>query len=675
MSSSSPEKQSRDTDGSQSPTRPQIVGITPRAFVIGLLLVPVMCFWNEYTEVVAQATDLAAMSLIIAVVFALFVLVTLNLLLKRFAPRWAFSQAELMYIYIMQTCSIGISGIGMAQFLVTFTGNIFYYGTPENRWQETFLPAVRPWLLPDPEIVRPFYVGQSTFWKAEHIQGWLAPILVWSLYITVLLGVMLCITVILRRQWMDRERLAFPITQLPLELARDGGSEKFFRSRQMWVGFLIPVVLESLASLNYLYPNVPFFPIKPSDPRLNLTPLFEASPPWNGIGSLQLSFYPLVIGLTYFLPLDVAFSLWFFYLFTKVQNVVVTALGYRDPGASLAMSRMPYIGEQSAGAFVGLALFVLYGMRAQLREVFRRALQRRQTHDEMESAANEAMPYRTALLGMIAGGIFLVGFGMAIGMAWWVPIVFFALFYLYVITFTRIRAEAGLPWGFGPYMNAHDLMKTPAGTSVYTFQTQVGLHMLLWHDLDFRTTMMPNHLEAQKIGIESRMNLRHVAIVILIATVVACLSSWAALLTIYYDYGAASAKVNSWRTSMGNEPWRVLKDVVDNPSKPDPARMQGVLVGMIVTAFLLVMRQRFVGWPFHPTGYAIAGTFTMEWLWCATLVGWLIKWLIVRYGGMAAYRRYIPFFIGLILGDYITGSVWAIYGSVTGVQTYRAFPI
>jgi hypothetical protein len=40
-------------------------GITPRAFVIGTLLIPLMCYWVEYTEIVAQGTDLAAMSLII----------------------------------------------------------------------------------------------------------------------------------------------------------------------------------------------------------------------------------------------------------------------------------------------------------------------------------------------------------------------------------------------------------------------------------------------------------------------------------------------------------------------------------------------------------------------------------------------------------------------------------
>src|SRR5579871_2234324 len=276
-----------------------------------------MCLWNEYTEIVAQATDLAAMSLIIAVVFVLFILVLFNLLLKKFAPRFAFTQAELMYIYIMQTVSIGISGIGMMQFLNTFVGNIFYYGTPENGWKEKILPLVRPWLLPHEDVTKAYYTGQSTFWRMDHVLGWLSPILVWSAFIVVLLWVMVCLNALIRRQWMDQERLSFPITQLPLEVCRDGGSSALFSSRMMWVGFLIPVVLESLASLNYLYPSIPFLPIKPSDPRLDLTPIFSATPPWNGVGTLQLSFYPLVIGLTYFLPLDVAFSLWFFFLFGK----------------------------------------------------------------------------------------------------------------------------------------------------------------------------------------------------------------------------------------------------------------------------------------------------------------------------------------------------------------------
>src|SRR5688500_16774843 len=83
-------------------------GITWRAILIGALLIPIVCIWNEYTEIVAEGTDLVAMSLIIAVVILLFFLVLVNLALKKWAPRIAFSQAELMYIYIMMTVSVGI---------------------------------------------------------------------------------------------------------------------------------------------------------------------------------------------------------------------------------------------------------------------------------------------------------------------------------------------------------------------------------------------------------------------------------------------------------------------------------------------------------------------------------------------------------------------------------------
>lgn len=666
---------SPETTETPAPTRIRKQGLTPRALILGILLIPVMCFWNEYTEIVAQATDLAAMSLIIAVIFALFVLLLINSFLKRFFPSSALSQAELMYVYIMQTCSIGISGIGRMQFLNTFTGNIYYYGTPENGWKEKLLPNVPSWLLPKEAVIKPFYFGESTFWRLDHIQGWIMPIIVWSVYIFFLIWTMLCLNTLIRKHWMERERLSFPIVQLPLEMTRDKGLSSLFSSRLLWIGFMIPVIIESAASLNYLYPSFPYLPIKPSEPSLNLSPLF-VNPPWTGIGYFVLSFYPLVIGLTYFLPLDVGFSLWFFYLLTKVQNIGATSLGFHDAGASAALNRFPYLGEQSAGAFLAVAFFAIYGLRRQLRAILLSvfSFRKRSLSAETEDS-NEPMPYRMALLGVLVGMGVLCGFGMLIGMLWWVPLVFYLLFFCYVLTFTRIRAEAGLPWGFGPDMNVHDLMKSGFGTQGMPAQTLIGLNVVLWHDLDYRCTEMPNQLEGMKIGEQVRMNLRHIALVILIAAIVGALSSWIAVLTCYYHYGAATAKVNNWRTDMGNVPWRTMADWINNPQEPDIPRMQATFVGAGVSSFLILMRQRMLWWPFHPIGYAISGTFTMPWLWCATFVGWVCKLLIIRYGGMRTYKTWIPFFIGLILGDYITGSLWAIFGSITGIQTYRAFPI
>jgi hypothetical protein len=32
-----------------------------------------------------------------------------------------------------------------------------------------------------------------------------------------------------------------------------------------------------------------------------------------------------------------------------------------------------------------------------------------------------------------------------------------------------------------------------------------------------------------------------------------------------------------------------------------------------------------------------------------------------------------PFFLGLVLGDYVVGSLWSLYGPLMGLQVYRVF--
>jgi hypothetical protein len=64
----------------------------------------------------------------------------------------------------------------------------------------------------------------------------------------------------------------------------------------------------------------------------------------------------------------------------------------------------------------------------------------------------------------------------------------------------------------------------------------------------------------------------------------------------------------------------------------------------------------------------------MQELWCPFFVAWMLKWLVLRYGGMSLYRRVLPYFLGLILGDYIVPLLWAIAGVITGQQMYLAYP-
>jgi hypothetical protein len=652
--------------GGRSPVPPR--GITPRAVLIGLSLIPVVCIWNEYTEIVAEGTDLVAMSLIIAVVVLLFALVMVNLALKRWWPRAAFSQAELMTVYTMLTVSVGVSGIGMGQFLVPTLGNLFYYASGGNKWEQ-FWPFVPAWFVPDRAVLPRFYAGQSTFYTWAHFIGWLRPALVWTLFICLLLFCMLCLNVILRRQWMDRERLTFPIVAVPLELTRDGGPADLFRNPSFWVAFSIPVVLQSLASLNFLYPSVPYIPIKPG-PSLEFGSSFT-TPPWNAVRYLTLSFYPLVIGIAYFLSLEVSFSCWFFYLFTKVQDVAFTAMGFRDADAGPIAQRFPYLAEQGAGAFLGIALLALWTGRRHLGDVLRKAFwDAPDVRDE-----REPMPYRTAVVGLLGGLAGLCLFMTLAGMTWYLPLAFFAVYFLFITTFTRIRAEAGVAWGFGPGMNPHRFIVDGFGSQGWNMRDLTLFSYLQWHDLDYRCVAMPHQLEAMKIAESARMRSRQLVGLILLATVVACLASFWALLVIYYKYGASTALVNSWRTSMGSAPFRVLQNWVQNPKITDFAALRAVSVGMLIAGVLTGLRTQFVWWPLHPIGYAVANTSTMQWLWCATFVGWLIKLITIRYGGMRLYRQGIPFFVGLIVGDYVIGGAWSLIGLALGIRVYRTFPI
>jgi len=89
---------------------------------------------------------------------------------------------------------------------------------------------------------------------------------------------------------------------------------------------------------------------------------------------------------------------------------------------------------------------------------------------------------------------------------------------------------------------------------------------------------------------------------------------------------------------------------------------------------LTSLRLRFLWWPLHPIGYAMAGTAIMLNLWFSMFAAWVLKGLLVRYGGLKAYRRSLPFFLGLILGDFLSAGVWILIEGVTGVRDHFLFP-
>ena len=127
---------------------------------------------------------------------------------------------------------------------------------------------------------------------------------------------------------------------------------------------------------------------------------------------------------------------------------------------------------------------------------------------------------------------------------------------------------------------------------------------------------------------------------LLLAAAVAMVSALLWDLQMYYVNGAATGHVNQWRvSSMASVPWNAVADWLHNPKPPDGHALLGMAAGFAITALLTALRGRFVGFPLHPAAYVLNTSFANDFFWGDMFVAWLVKSLVLRYGGFAAKLR------------------------------------
>lgn len=116
----------------------------------------------------------------------------------------------MLVIYVMVVMLSTISGHTMMGYLMGALAHPFWFVTPENEWSELFLGNIPSWLtVSDKNVLKGYFEGESSLYLAQNLKAWLAPVLVWSGIIIALWFVLMYINVLLRKQWTERERLAF----------------------------------------------------------------------------------------------------------------------------------------------------------------------------------------------------------------------------------------------------------------------------------------------------------------------------------------------------------------------------------------------------------------------------------------------------------------------------------
>ena len=616
--------------------------------VIGLLLLLINTYWVFMGSEVWHSTQLTIASLFFNAVFTLLLLVLINLVIQRIIPKYALTQADLLIIYTMIVMLSTISGHPMMGYLLPAIEHPFWFATEENEWEQLFSNYLPTWLVVhDRDALQGYFEGNSTLYTVKHLKAWMMPVLSWSAFVIVLWMVLMFMSVLLRKQWMENEKLSYPIVQLPIAMTSE--PSRFFKNKFMWIGFAIAASIDIWNGFAFIYPTLPMLQVK------NYAVGQFSSRPWNAMGTINTSFYPFVIGIMFFTPLDLSFSCWFFYVLQKLQWVFISMVGLR--------SIYPY--EQSLGAWVALGIIPLWMGRRFFLQVMRKIIGIKSTMDD----SSEPVRYRTAALGIVGGLLFLGFFCYQMGMAWWVILIYPLIYFPMVLGITRSRAEIGPPVHTLIYIDPGRVLVTLFGTRKLGTSTLASFTLLYPFNRCYRVNPMPSELEAFRIAERSHIDSRKLMIGMIIAIVAGVLLTFWVYLHVLYQMGAES-KARGWIVYMGWETYNRLGSWLTDPRVPNYTEASVMMGGFLFTMLLMAMKIKFIWWPFHPAGYVLAVAEGLGYFWFAVFISWFIKFLILRFGGAKGFRKAAPVFLGLILGDYTLGCLWSIIGIIFQMPTY-----
>jgi hypothetical protein len=643
-------------------------GLGGRALLLGALCTGLLAVAIPYSDNRLQGTWIACCHLPIGVFFLFLVLVGIgNALLKRLAPQRALSVRELMVVYTMMLVGSGIPSFQLTEYLFPTLAGVRYFARPENKWAETFFRYIPDWLAPTDEFaVRAFYEGLR---PGERLpwRPWLIPTIAWTVLALLLFWTMICLTVALRRQWIENEHLIFPLVQLPLDMVEedDSGSplSPFLRSRLMWVGAALPFFIHSWNGLHTYFPAVPA--IKLAWP---LNPYFRISP-WNQMGPVIALVHFSIIGFGFLLATDLSFSLWFFFILFNLMSVALYAAGVRlEPIPNYATR--PEAALQMLGAFFLVCGYILYLLRGQLHHMLAKAL--RTAEAARVDDSHEPLPYALAVWGFVGGLMGIAGWCSLAGVRAWVAVLSFLLLFMTALVLTRLVSEGGLLFVQAPFRPT-DIYANTVGTGWLT-PRDLTIHVFFQRMfmLDLRTFIMPSFMDSYKIAQETGLHPRRLMLPFALAILISILFSYVSMLWTAYRFGAVT--LSGWFCNASpRQPFTNLMQLLSAPRRPSVAGWTFIVLGALITWLLGWARMRFSWWPLHPLGYAMGPSWPMIQLWFSMLLAWLFKTAVMRYATVTSYRRARQFFLGLVVGEFSAAALWVLISWVTATRGTRFF--
>lgn len=629
---------------------------TFRIFFWGILFTLGAALSCPYTVMNIQSSGLAADYLAAGALLQIFIFVLLiNPVLGFLNRRFMLREEEMILVYSMALVASAIPSWGIVLNLIPVLSGLSYYANPENRWSETILSHLKPWLLPPPSVSAGFFEGLPEGTPVPYL-AWLKPLFIWGLFFLTMFVFSISLMSIFRREWMENEHLVFPLTILPGELvSRTENSliPPLLKKRLFWFGFAISFLLIFINGLSYYFPAIPYL-------RLSQTVWVFRRTSY----IIFLFSFP-VLGLAYLLNLNILFSLWFFELLAICEGGWFNISGYSLPGHNeLQCTFSSATTFQGMGAIIVLVILLFWRSHKRLSAIFRKALRPGNDFDD----SKEILTYRQAVWLLILSFLGMFVWLLTTGMGPLVSFLFLVVAFIIILGLTRIVCQAGVGFLRSPCTPAafisYSLPATAVGENGFA---NLGLHNI-WTS-DIRTTVMASAANSLKLT-ERKPGLRKISFFLLLvaAGLIAYVSSSWLVLKYGYERGALNSPNGWFFQGLPSAVGGFIHDKVLNPPTPEIIRWRLAFagIGALFMLFLMFMNSRFVWWPLHYIGFPTVDTWVAVNIWFSVFIAWLIKSLILRYGGPKMYQKSIPLFLGFIMGQIVGAGVWLVIDFFTG---------
>lgn len=505
--------------------------------------------------------------------------------------------------------------------------------------------------------------GKPVPWSA-----WLPPLLSWGALILPCYMMMIGLALILLPQWRRNERLAFPLLTVQQELITEPEPGRhfapLFRKRAFWICSLGVLALYILYGQSQYYPDA--VPAIPFDWNLER---FFTEEPWRHLpGHIKNSrVYFIFLGIAFFMPNRIGFSVWFFVLAYGLYQMI--AVNYVPPYYPATVR------EHRLGALLALTVAVLWLGRAHWAHVARCMVGRVADAEDRRNRASGWL-FAAGCVGMFAWIVWI-----GVPPLW--ALFFVAFGFATSLIITRIVAETGMPFirldgGYqmtlvriAPFhwLDPVTLWFSYIMAVLFQIASRVSCATLAIHALGLDECNTP----------QRQTRLAYVLLVLLTMGLVIC-----GAVHVHMNYhfsmtlNGAEQPLSPWGCDRFDLASNAAAEWMTGRLAYDPFNMTGhILFGaglasVLQWACLLTPR-----WPLHPVGLLMVNTFYSNNAWVSVFIGWLLKVLILRYGGVRVYRAARPAFLGLIMGEVFAAVVWCIEPAIRVMLDlpYIAIPI